>query len=66
MTMSEQLYIYAGLGLVFGAAIGGIAAMALYGLTMNSTFFTFAGVGAGLGLIAGAVIDLNRSKNVKK
>jgi hypothetical protein len=63
--MSEQLYYYVGLGLVFGAAIGGIAAVILYGLTMNTTFFTFAGVGAGLGLVAGAVIDMNQSKKAK-
>ncbi|MGA9138891.1 MAG: hypothetical protein WBZ29_01615 [Methanocella sp.] len=64
--MSKQLYYYAGVGLVFGAAIGGIAAVTLYGLTANSTLFTFAGVGAALGLIVGAVIDMNRSKNAKK
>lgn len=64
--MSEQLVYYAGLGLVFGAAIGGIAAMILNGLTMNSTFFLFAGAGAGLGLIAGAAIDMNRPKKAKK
>jgi hypothetical protein len=63
--MSEQLVYYAGLGLVFGAAIGGIAAMILNGLTMNSTFFVFAGAGAGLGLVTGAVIDMNRSKKAK-
>jgi len=64
--MSKQMYYYAGVGLVFGAAIGGIAAVILYGLTTNSTFFAFAGAGAGLGLVAGAAIDLNQSKKAKK
>jgi hypothetical protein len=64
--MSKQLYYYAGVGLVFGAVIGGIAALFLYGLTANSTFFAFAGAGAGLGLLAGAVIDMNQSKKAKK
>lgn len=62
--MSKQLYYYAGVGLVFGAAIGGIAAVILYGLTMNTTFFAFAGIGAALGLIFGAGLDM--TKNAKK
>jgi hypothetical protein len=66
MTMSKQLFNYVGIGLVFGAAIGGIAAVILYGMTMNSTFFAFAGAGAGLGLIAGAVFDMNQSRQAKK
>ncbi|HEY3274274.1 MAG TPA: hypothetical protein VGJ92_10955 [Methanocella sp.] len=66
MTMGKQLFNYGGIGLVFGAAIGGIAAVVLYGLTMNSTFFLFAGAGAGLGLVAGAVLDLNQSRQAKK
>jgi hypothetical protein len=64
--MGKQLFNYGGIGLVFGAAIGGIAAVVLYGLTMNSTFFLFAGAGAGLGLVAGAVLDLNQSRQAKK
>ncbi len=63
--MSKQIYYYAGIGLVFGAAVGGIAAMLLYGQTMNSTFIVFAGAGAGVGLVLGAIADMYKSKKEK-
>ena len=66
ISMSKQVYYYAGVGLVFGAAIGGIAAVIFYGLTANNKLFAFAGAGAALGLLIGGVIDMYRSKNDKK
>ncbi len=63
--MSKQLYIYAGIGLVFGAVIGGIAAGLFNGFIVDTRFLMFTGAGAALGLIAGACIDMFSSKNAK-
>ncbi|MCC6147331.1 MAG: hypothetical protein IT308_07150 [Anaerolineaceae bacterium] len=40
------------LGLIFGVPVG-----ALFGIILNQSIAVFAGAGAGLGLIAGAVIQ---------
>ncbi|NLC16268.1 MAG: hypothetical protein GX756_00060 [Clostridiales bacterium] len=49
-------FLFTGLGLVFGAAIGIIIALAL----RQSIFW--AGIGTGVGLIIGAIIDSMKNR----
>lgn len=55
--MDKQKYNYTQLGMLFGIIIGGGFSVVMFASTMNAIYFIFTGLGTGLGLSLGALID---------